>query len=185
VLPQFSVRTQDGELLVRGNLMLGYMNEPDSWYPQEFATGDLGLVDTEGFVQVQGRRKNLLISSYGRNIAPEWIESELLATLLFRDAVLVGDSRPWCSALLYPVQPQLGDQQIQQAIDAINARLPDYARVRRWWRLPQPLAVLPGLLTANGRPRREAINAAFHQQIDALYRGAAHAAPNLQQETIA
>lgn len=168
-LPQVRLELHDGEFCVRGNLMLGYLGEPASWHPQRFATGDLGHLDADGFVHIDGRRKNLLISSYGRNIAPEWIESELLATLLFRDAVLLGDARPYCSALLYPATPGIDDARIQQAIDTLNARLPDYARIRRWWRLSQPLAAIPGLLTGNGRPRREAIAATFHDQIETLY----------------
>lgn len=168
-LPQVQLERRDAELVVRGNLMLGYLGEPASWYPQTFATGDLGHLDAEGFVHIDGRRKNLLISSYGRNIAPEWVESELQATLLFRDAVLIGDARPWCSALLYPATPGIDDTRIQQAIDGINARLPDYARIRRWWRLPQPLALTPGLLTGNGRPRRDAIAATYQDQIARLY----------------
>lgn len=177
-LPHVQLERRDGELVVQGNLMLGYLGDPASWYPQEFATGDLGHLDAEGFVQLDGRRKNLLVSSYGRNIAPEWIESELLATLLFRDAVVTGDARPWCSALLYPVTSDIDDARVQQAIDRINTHLPDYARIGSWLRLPCPLASLPGLLTANGRPRRPAIEAAFHEQIDTLYRSAGRTVSN-------
>jgi long-subunit acyl-CoA synthetase (AMP-forming) len=169
LLPHVQLLERDGELVIQGNLMLGYLDDPQHWYPREFATGDLGHVDADGFVHVEGRRKNLLISSYGRNIAPEWIESEVLATMLFRDVVLVGDAQPWCSALLYPVTAELGPAQIQQAIDGVNARLPDYARIKSWLRLTQPLAATPALLTANGRPRRAAINEYFQPQIAALY----------------
>jgi long-chain acyl-CoA synthetase len=169
LLPHVRMLVREGEFIIQGNLMLGYLDDPQHWYPREFATGDLGHIDDEGFVHIEGRRKNLLISSYGRNIAPEWIESEVLATMLFRDVVLVGDGKPWCSALLYPLTQDLGSAQIQQVIDRVNARLPDYARIKRWLRLTQPLSAMPALLTANGRPRREAINQHFQQQIAALY----------------
>lgn len=168
-LPHVQLQQRGGELVVRGNLMLGYLDDASSWYPQEFATGDLGHIDDDGFVHIDGRRKHQLISSYGRNITPEWVESEVLGTLLFRDVVLVGEAKPWCSALLHPVAAAVSDEQIQQAIDGVNARLPDYARIQRWWRLPQPLAATPGLLTSNGRPRRAAIDAAFQHEIAALY----------------
>lgn len=168
-LPHVRLLQRDGEFIIQGNLMLGYLDDPQHWYPDEFATGDLGHIDSQGFVHIEGRRKNLLISSYGRNIAPEWIESEVLASMLFRDVVLVGDSKPWCSALLYPLTQDLATAQIQQAIDRVNARLPDYAHIKRWLRLTQPLAATPALLTANGRPRRDAINHHFQQQIAALY----------------
>ncbi|MGA0806112.1 MAG: AMP-binding protein [Pseudohongiellaceae bacterium] len=181
-LPHVQLEQRDGEFVIHGNLMLGYLGAAASWYPREFATGDLGCIDGDGFVHIEGRRKNLLISSYGRNIAPEWIESELLATMLFRDAVVVGEALPWCSALLYPVNGELGTTQIQQAIDRINARLPDYARIKSWLRLAQPLAATPELLTPNGRPRRTAINQHYQQQIAALYPESRYRSEALAQE---
>ena len=182
LLPHVQLAVRDGEFIIEGNLMLGYLDDPQHWYPKEFSTGDLGHIDAEGFVHIKGRRKNLLISSYGRNIAPEWIESEVLATMLFRDVVLVGDSMPWCSALLYPLTQDLGSAQIQQAIDRVNARLPDYARIKSWLRLAQPLAAMPALLTSNGRPRRDAINHHFQQHIAALYPDYASASADCRQE---
>lgn len=181
VLPHVKLIVREGEFIVQGNVMLGYLDDPQHWHAPEFATGDLGHIDADGFVHIEGRRKNLLISSYGRNIAPEWIESEVLGTLLFRDVVLVGDAQPWCSALLYPVTPDLSNAQVQQAIDRVNQRLPDYARIRSWLRLTQPLAATPALLTANGRPRRDAINRHFREQIAALYED--HVSATIQQET--
>lgn len=169
LLPHVQVTQKDGELFVSGNAMLGYVGELQSWYPQSIATGDLGHVDANGFVHISGRRKNLLISSYGRNIAPEWVESELLATPLFADAVVFGDAQPFCVALVSVRDPAVPDALIQSAIDAANARLPDYAHVLRWHRLPAPLATNPQLLTPNGRPRRAAIATQYARELAALY----------------
>ena len=169
LLPHVQVTQKDGELFVSGNAMLGYVGELQSWYPQSIATGDLGHVDDKGFVHISGRRKNLLISSYGRNIAPEWVESELLATPLFADAVVFGDAQPYCVALVSVRDAAAPDALIQAAIDAANARLPDYARVLRWHRLPAPLATNPQLLTPNGRPRRAAIATQYASELAALY----------------
>ena len=169
VLPHVSITAKQGELVVSGNAMLGYVGEPESWYPQSVATGDVGRVDDKGFVHIEGRSKNLLISSYGRNISPEWVESELLASPLFADAVVFGDAQPWCVALISTRDPQAPDALIDAVIKATNARLPDYAQVQRWYRLPAPLATDPRLLTANGRPRRAAIAEVFAQALASLY----------------
>lgn len=168
-LPHLRVDSVDREILVSGNAMLGYAGEPGSWGRQQIATGDLGFLDDDGFLHIDGRKKNLLISSYGRNIAPEWVESEALADGALAECLVFGDARPCCVALLTPRDPAAGDHTIQQSIDGCNARLPDYARIRRWQRLAQPLAASQDLLTDNGRPKRQAIAARYRKAIDALY----------------
>lgn len=169
VLGHLKVSDHAGQLRVSGNAFLGYLNQPDSWYPQYVDTGDIGRVDADGYVTIEGREKNLIINSYGRNISPEWVESELAATGTFRQAVVFGDGRPYCTALLYPLDEHCCDVAVQSAVDAVNARLPDYARVCDWARLPGPLTAADGLLTDNGRPRRNRIETAFGHLIDTLY----------------
>jgi long-subunit acyl-CoA synthetase (AMP-forming) len=168
-LPHVQVAIEDGEIRVSGNAMLGYAGEPDSWGQAGIATGDLGYLDADGFLFIDGRRKNLLISSYGRNIAPEWVENEALADGVLAECLVFGDARPHCVALLTPRDPADGDEVIQGSIDRCNLRLPDYARIRRWHRLAQPLAASRDLLTGNGRPQRPAILARYQGEIDALY----------------
>lgn len=80
---------EDGEIVITGTLFLGYVNMPESFYPTAVYTGDLA-VQTDGFFQIAGRKKNVFINSFGRNISPEWIEGELMATGLFRLVVLTG-----------------------------------------------------------------------------------------------
>lgn len=168
-LPGLSVSITEGEVVVSSNTMLGYVNEPDSWNQNEVRTGDLGHLDQDGFLHIDGRRKNLLISSYGRNISPEWVESELLANPLLLEAVLVGDAKPYCSALLSQRSSTTSDAEIQAHVDQVNSCLPDYARVIAWYRLPSPLWGQKQFMTDNGRPRRDSINKAFRDEIDALY----------------
>jgi long-subunit acyl-CoA synthetase (AMP-forming) len=166
-LSHCEIKIQRGEVLVRGPRYLGYLDEPgacNEW----LATGDLGEFDSDGYLQLTGRRKNILISSYGRNISPEWIESELLLTPLLMQCVLLGDGRSHCSALIVS-RPGTGREQIEQWLETVNRRLPDYARVRRWAPLPQPLTFAGGLLTANGRPRRDAIAEHYSEIIENLY----------------
>lgn len=163
------VWTEEREIIVEGNLMLGYLGERETWQPECLRTGDLGRVDAEGFLHVDGRRKNLMISTYGRNISPEWVESELLKGPLLAQAVVFGDALPYCVALVLP-RLAAPDSEIQEWIDEVNGGLPDYARVARWHRLTQGLSGDPELWSDNGRPRREAIARRYGQQIAELYR---------------
>ena len=170
-LDHLRVGLEQGEIVVEGNAMLGYLGEPDSWHPPAIRTGDLGALDADGYLHLDGRRKNLLISSYGRNISPEWVESEMLRGDLLREAVVLGDARPYCVALLSPRDEGVDDARIQAWIEEVNTGLPDYARVQRWRRLTRPLAGEADLLTANGRPRREAIQIRYAKDIETLYAG--------------
>lgn len=168
-LPHLGVRIINDEVVVTGNPMLGYVNVPESWGNQAIHTGDLGYLDEDGYLHINGRRKNLLISSYGRNINPEWVESEFLAHPAFAEFVVFGDAQPYCVALLTPRQGDLTDQQLHKLIEDINQRLPDYAQVHNWARLPAPLTTNPALITDNGRPRRAAIAEQYAALIASLY----------------
>jgi len=84
--------------------------------------------------------------------------------------VVFGDARPWCVALLFPRDASLDDAGIRRLVERCNQQLPDYARVQGWHRLPRPLAAAGELLTDNGRPRRDAIEAHYGDTIETLYR---------------
>jgi long-subunit acyl-CoA synthetase (AMP-forming) len=169
ILDHLQVHSRDGELIVSGNAFLGYLNQPDSWNQTEIHTGDLGEVDEQGYVFINGRKKNLLISSYGRNISPEWVESELLAGPLLQQCVVFGDAQAYCIAVLVSRDASTSDAQIQQWIDQVNLKLPVYAHIQRWLKLAEPMSKQQGLITANGRPVRHAIFANFEPAITALY----------------
>ena len=169
-LPHCEIAVRDGEVVVRGPRYLGYLDDAgefDEW----LATGDLGAFDRDGFLHITGRKKNILISSFGRNISPEWIESEILLDPQVMQCVVIGDARPHCCALIFP-RPGTNPEQIDSWLQVVNAKLPDYAQVHRWAALPAPLAFASGLLTANGRPRRERIARAYADTIEHLYRTA-------------
>jgi len=169
VLPHVNVVSLGGELVVDGNTFLGYLNQPKSWHAPRVATGDIGSIDAGGFLRVAGRSKNLIITSFGRNISPEWVESEVLAGNEFLQAVVVGDGRPSCAALLHPRDPDISNREIQDAVNRANQNLPDYARIGTWLRLDSPLSVAGGLLTENGRPRRGRIADRYAVAINQLY----------------
>ncbi len=168
-LPHLTIDTVADELVLRGNTFLGYVGQPDTWGQDVLYTGDLGHIDADGFVTISGRSKNILVSSFGRNISPEWVESELLRQPQIAECVVFGDDRPYCTALIATAVATDSDAGVQQAIDVANAGLPDYARIKRWWRLPQRLSGNTEFFTANGRPRRPAIATAYAGPLASLY----------------
>lgn len=144
-------------ILVRGNTHLGYLgDEPqaDDWLD----TGDLGDQDAEGFLAVNGRAKNLLITSFGRNISPEWLESELVQALGATQAVVFGDGEPQPGALVVITDNRSPDD-VRAALTLLNAGLPDYARLQAVYLRRQRLTQAEGHITANGRPVRHQIQA--------------------------
>lgn len=167
-LPHARVEIIDGEIIVSGARALGYLGGgllPDG----PVHTGDLGHVDDGGFVHVTGRRKNVFITAFGRNVSPEWVESELVSHPAIAQAVVWGEAQADNVAVLVPRHAGQGERAIEDALASVNAGLPDYARIARY--VPAaPFSAQAGLMTANGRPKREAILAHYQAQIDAAYR---------------
>ncbi len=129
-------------------------------------TGDLGRLDADGFLYIEGRRKHVLITSYGRNVSPEWPEAELLAGPAIAQAAVFGEARPRLCALVVPV-PGASDFAVAAQVKAANARLPDYAQIGAWLSA-EPFTPHNGFATANGRARRDALWRAYGARIDAL-----------------
>ncbi|WP_372964834.1 AMP-binding protein [Marinobacter sp.] len=144
-------------ILVRGNTHLGYLGDgpvAESWLD----TGDLGAIDKDGYLVVNGRAKNLLITSFGRNISPEWLESELIQALSATQAVVFGDGEPQPSALL-TIRDERTPDDLLPDLMAVNAGLPDYARLQAVYLRRNPLSQADNHITANGRPVRHQIQA--------------------------
>lgn len=169
VLPHLEVTIERGEIVVAGNAFLGYINEPDSGSKAKVYTGDLGFFDENNYLHINGRKKNLLISSFGRNINPEWVESELLSSGLLQQCVVFGDAQPYCISLLYPRDNNMSDEAIQSLIDGVNQQLPNYAQIVKWIKLTEPMSFANNFLTSNGRPIREKIQHHYAQRIEQLY----------------
>src|SRR5690606_9614619 len=112
-------------------------------------TGDLGYRDDEGYVHITGRRKNVFITAFGRNVSPEWVESELLAHPAIAQAVVWGEAQADNVAVLVPRRADIDDARLARALADINAGLPDYARVARFVRAGAPFTADAGLMTAN------------------------------------
>ncbi|KWT96823.1 MULTISPECIES: AMP-binding protein [unclassified Variovorax] len=159
-LPHARLRiAADGEIEIAGSLFSGYLGDPapaPAWWP----TGDLGSIDDDGFVYVRGRKKLVLITSFGRNVSPEWIETQLRDESAIGQAVVLGDGQAALGSVLWPLRAETTDADLQAAVDAANTRLPDYARVHRWTRGRAAFDAASGMATPNGRPQRAAILAA-------------------------
>lgn len=157
-LPHARVRiADDGQIMVSGVTMHGYFGEAPRRPGEEWATGDLGEIDAEGYVYVRGRIRNVYITSLGRNVAPEWVEREIAQQPGIRHVMVHGEARPYAVAIVSASDDAVSDADIGRGIAAANVRLPDYARVRRWVRAPEPFSFQNGLLTSNGRLRRREI----------------------------
>lgn len=141
----------DGEILIEGPLCLGTLAEERA--PGVFATGDIGHRDEEGRLWIDGRRPNRIVTSFGRNISPEWPECLLLESPAIAQCMVHGDDSPELAALIVPRGPAAA---VEAGVAAANARLPAYARIGRW-RPVAPFTSAEGLLTGNGRLRRSAI----------------------------
>lgn len=180
-MPHASVSiAASGEVMVKGNAMQGYLNHNNSDDNSVsgnsisdnaiIATGDIGHLDADGYLYITGRRKNVLISSFGRNISPEWVESQLLTQSIIYQAAVLGDGAPSLSAVIV-ANPNwlLTDSSsssylhkaIEQAIAIVNETLPDYARVNDWQLATMPFSTDNGLLTDNGKLRRPQILEAY------------------------
>ena len=170
-LPHARVRiADDGQVMVSGVTLRGYLGGEPREPGREWATGDLGEFDADGYLYVRGRLRNLYITSYGRNVAPEWVEREIAQSPAVRHVMVHGEARPWAVALVVPSRDDVPPEAIGHAISAANRRLPDYAQVRRWARVDAPFTLADGLLTANGRLRRRAIVERHASLIESLYR---------------
>jgi long-chain acyl-CoA synthetase len=163
---------ENDEIVVRGpNVFPGYWNRPqetakalrDGW----FHTGDQGEVDAIGNWRIVGRIKNLIILGSGHNIAPEPIEEELLHNLPGAlQVVLVGNGRGYLSAV---VTGDVTRERVQDALDAVNPGLPHYKQVRAFHIYCEPFSIENGLLTANGKLKRELIAARLKDEIEEMY----------------
>ena len=164
---------ENSEILVRGpNVFPGYWGRPettaevlrDGW----FHTGDQGEVNGSGNWTITGRVKNLIIPSSGHNIAPEPIEEQLTRSVPgAKQAVVVGNGRSFLAAL---ITGDASRADAESAVEAVNARLPHYKRIRAFHLCPEPFTVDNGLLTVNGKLKRAAIAGRYRDAIEEMYR---------------
>ena len=199
-IPNVEVKiAQDGEILARGpNIMKGYWKLPeltaevidkDGW----FHTGDIGLIDSDGFIHITDRKKHLFVSSGGKNIAPQPIENLFLASRFIEQFVLIGDRRMFCTALVVPdfdslkayadergipfshnhelVQHPEINELIEKDIDQIQKDLANFERVRKFILLARPFTIEEGELTPTQKIKRKVVEEKYAELIDKMYQG--------------
>jgi long-chain acyl-CoA synthetase len=150
--------SNSGEVMVTGAAMSGYLDQQSG--TTEIATGDSGFIDDDGYLYITGRIKNTIISSFGRNISPEWVESAFLAHPAVNQLAVFGEGEPSLSAVIV-ADEGTSDAQLMLIIKSINQSLPDYAQITRWHRSSEPFTSVAGTLTTNGKLRRAEIAKQF------------------------
>lgn len=158
----------DGEVIVEGSLFDGYLGQEAAGPDMEWATGDLGHLDADGYLFLTGRKKTAYATAYGRNVAPEWVEGMLAGHPAIAQAAVFGEARPFNVAILVG-HGGIPAHEIQGAVEAINQRLPDYARIGGWIMADEPFSPANGLANAVGCIRREAIADIYLQNIGRIY----------------
>ncbi|HPF70712.1 MAG TPA: long-chain fatty acid--CoA ligase [Candidatus Krumholzibacteria bacterium] len=187
----------DGEILARGpQVMLGYWHRPeataevidkDGW----FATGDIGRLDDDGFLFITDRKKDLIVTAGGKNIAPQPIENRFQTNKFVTQVVVIGDRRQYLSALVVPDFATLGDWAaaqglrartpaelvaeprvqalFQEQLDHLNSELPGFSQIKKCSLLEQEFTLEAGELTPTMKVKRFAISRKYRDVINAMY----------------
>jgi long-chain acyl-CoA synthetase len=172
---------ENGEILARGpNVFPGYWNRPEETARAleggAFHTGDQGEVNSRGNWRISGRIKNLIILNSGHNVAPEPIEEKIAQRVPgAQQVVIVGNGHGYLCAL---VTGAVEGESVQAAVDQVSSELPHYRQVRNFVIVREGFTPESGLLTANGKLRRDAINRRFRKEIEQMYKHVAAAGGN-------
>ncbi len=187
----------DGELLTRGaNTMLGYFKDPEAtaetideegW----LYTGDIGEIDEEGFLRITDRKKDLIVTAGGKNVAPQWVEQILRSAHFIGQAVVIGDRKKFLTALLtldpetvpkWAAQNDLGDSSLEELaahprvreliemeVEQRNKELASYETIKRFEIVPRDFSIEGGELTPTLKVKRKAVVEKYKEEIEALY----------------
>jgi long-chain acyl-CoA synthetase len=174
---------EDGEILIRSDsVFAGYYKEPDAtaaaltddgW----LRTGDVGEIDAEGFLRITDRKKDLIITAGGKNIAPQNLENALKSSRFVSQAIVVGDRRPYVTALLTLDEAEVGasgrdpQQLAQQLVDDVNRDRTRVEQIKRFVVLPRDFSQEEGEVTPTLKLRRRVIHEHFADEIEQLYAG--------------
>ncbi len=185
---------EDGEVLARGpQVMAGYYGKPrqtaeviddEGW----FSTGDVGAIDEEGYLRITDRKKDLLITAYGKNIAPQPVEAEIKRHPFIAEVVMLGDQRKFPMVVVVPdfdairlAHPEMAEAAaglditprirtlVEQAVEQGSAQFAKYEQPRKALVVPGPFTIEGGELTPTLKVKRRVIESRFADEIDALY----------------
>ncbi|HOJ14123.1 MAG TPA: AMP-binding protein, partial [Deltaproteobacteria bacterium] len=189
---------EGGEILIKGpQVMKGYYNKPDDTkaaftHDGWFMTGDIGRMDERGCLYITDRKKDIIVTAGGKNIAPQNIENTLVADLYIEQAVVIGEGRKYLSALIVPNFKELGEYAKKQGISfntnedlvrkpeivafyeaKIRDLMKDYARVeqiRKFTLLGREFSIDTGELTPTLKIKRKVVNENYKEAIEAMYK---------------
>ena len=171
-LPHISVRVDEQGQIIIGNIRFaGYIGQADSSGLHEWPSGDLGRVDDNGYVYITARQHSAYSTAYGRNVSPEWVESELDSAPIIAQSSVFGEGKKHNIAVIVPASANTPDNEIRSSIEQANARLPDYARIANWVRAEQPFTTQNQQRAPAGSLRRERIYLAYQHRIEPLFSG--------------
>ena len=170
---------EDGEILVRSDsVFAGYYKDPEATaaaFTEDgfFRTGDVGEIDADGFVKITDRKKDLIITAGGKNIAPQNLENALKASRFVSQAIVIGDRRPYVTALVTLDWDEVGDrdpqQLVQEIVDDVNRDRVRVEQIKRFAILPRDFTQEDGELTPTLKLRRKVVQDHFAEQIEQLY----------------
>jgi long-chain acyl-CoA synthetase len=188
----------DGEVLVRGRgVFAGYYRNPEATRDTVDAdgwlhSGDVGELDEDGYLRITDRKKDLIITAGGKNISPSWIENRLKVSPYVREAIVIGDRRRYCTALIgieldtvgdwatrrrlaFTTYKDLSEQAevrtlIGEWVDTVNSELANVEQIKRFALLPKELDHEEGELTATQKVKRRAIASRFEDLVEGMYR---------------
>jgi len=184
-LPGFEVRTaEDGELLIRSQTVFaGYFKDEaatsevlgtDGW----LRSGDIGSIDEDGFITITDRKKDILVTAGGKNVAPQNLENALKTAPLVSQALVVGDRRPYVAALITldpatadGLSPEQLEARVQTIVDGVNAPLSRFEQIKRFAVLPRVFTADEGEVTPTLKLKRRVCAEHFAAEIEGLYRG--------------
>jgi long-chain acyl-CoA synthetase len=178
-LPGVELRiAEDGEILIRSNTVFaGYYRDPEATAEvldeEGFVhTGDVGHLDEDGFLTITDRKKDIIVTAGGKNVAPQNLENDLKAHKVVSQALVVGDRRPYIAALV-TVDPEQADgdvqAEVQRAVDAVNDGRSRYEQIKRFRVLPRDFSLEEDELTPTLKMRRKVILEHFAADVEKLY----------------
>jgi len=199
VLPNVEVKiADDGEILTRGpHIMVAYFKkdietkeaiDEEGW----FHTGDIGFIDDDGCLTITDRKKNILVTSGGKNIAPQPIENKLVTCKFIEQAMVIGDNRKFCTAVVVPAFENLekwaqnnkmdykglGElsrlfevrELIKKDIESVNNQLASYETIKEFYLTEAPFSIETGELTPSLKVKRKVVMNKFADQIEEMYK---------------
>ncbi len=166
-LPHAKIRiSPDNEIEVAGSTLYRYLNNNTCFKDTYFPTGDLGYIDDDGYLIIQGRKKNMFITSYGRQVCPDWIENILTSHPYISQASIYGEALPHNLCVIVPTHKDVSIENLEQAINMINEELPDYARINNFITANSAFTRENELLNMSGQLNREQIWAKYIAKFD-------------------